>query len=230
MRGDGDGSDEDLSDADSECLTASDDDADVEPAASAALFSSGRSSLLDLNSVDKPSDVLAAVRKTADAAAKATDGGIPSSSSHGAPSAASAAANGRGHMARGEQSSSGKADSVNLVNSGKGKANAPAPATPPRKYYVVPNGESRGVYFGTWNAPDRIRLAAENVPALGATVTSQKVTGIPQAARFCVAQAQAGARRCSVFRGPHLPPTCPGLAIGDDVLVFCGLVEAAGGM
>ena len=98
---------------------------------------------------------------------------------------------------------------------------APAPiddallrqTAPKRKWYVLPSGPIRGIYYGTWNSPDNIRAIAEGVSAAPGMPTSRVATTINVAIVLC---SEYGIP-CT-YRGPHAGPRMENsLIIGKPV-------------
>lgn len=56
---------------------------------------------------------------------------------------------------------------------------------PRRRWYVIPNGANAGIYFGSWNAPEHIRVYAEGISASIGRPTSEKCDDIDDAVDAC---------------------------------------------
>ena len=193
---------------DDSCSECEDDD--KEEAAAAAFFTKGKTSLVNLEALTDPEAILEAVRGTGDT-------------------------EGRSNMVRPltsddeqeEQSArpppgwfDGNADQTGSINA----ANAEATGT--LRLYLLPTGPIAGIYYGTWNAPDNIRLLSEGVPAPPGRPVCKRFNSIETA----VDAAHTMGMEQAFYKGPHIHPDFPTLAIGDDsILVLSNEVESSDG-
>lgn len=99
----------------------------------------------------------------------------------------------------------------------QGEPRVREPRSPRRRFYVLPSGENKGIYYGSWNLPENIRSLAEGVSADPGKPMSRAVDAFLGSIKVCESLGIP-----ATFRGPSLELVQSALTDGDPPITAIG--------
>jgi hypothetical protein len=101
----------------------------------------------------------------------------------------------------------------------------PAPKPLNRRWYLAPNGDEAGIYYGTWDEPENIRKVVEGVPAPVGRPTSRSADSLEMVLAF---NATLHPPADPIFRGPNasiLPPENADIKLHQDLSLLMPVMD-----